>query len=140
MNPRVTGQNLLDQRRPGTRHAEDKHRLSRIVAGAGEAVEQLRREALNQPIDEPAVFDGVVEPILLDPLFQNQRISLFQAARGRGVVAASVTDVGQAKKQVGGAVRRRAWDRPGEGEGHSDQPPAKFCAARSPDRPMVPAR
>ena len=58
----MAGQHLLDQRGSGTWHAEDEHRLSRVVAGAGEAVEQVRSEAFDQPIDETAVLGRVVLP------------------------------------------------------------------------------
>ena len=51
VHPRMAGQHLLDQGRAGARQAEDEHRHARVVAGPGQAVEQLRREAGDEPID-----------------------------------------------------------------------------------------
>ena len=56
----MAGQHLLDQRGARARQAEDEDRLARVVAGPGEAGEQLGREALDQPVDEPDVLGRVV--------------------------------------------------------------------------------
>ena len=119
VDPNVTGQHLLDQRGPGPRQAEDKDRLSVVAAGVGQAVEEFSREAFDESIDESAVFGRVVNPVLLDPMVQDQGVGRLQAGCGLGVIAEGVAGVGQAEEQVRpapvvevGVVEARANGRP----------------------------
>ena len=88
VDPRMAGQHLLDQRGARARQAEDEDRLTRLVAGPGEAGEQLGREALDQPVDEPDVLGRVVRTVLLDATGQGHRVGPLQAGGRLGVVAA----------------------------------------------------
>ena len=80
---RVAGQDLLDQRRPRPRQAEDEDRPARVVAPPGGPREELRVERLEQAVDEPLVVGRVVLARCLGQLLA-QRVGLRGGIRRRG--------------------------------------------------------
>ena len=65
MNPRMAGQNLLNQGGSGSRHTENEDRLPRRVARFRQTIAQFGRERFDEPVDESTVLEHMVSPVAL---------------------------------------------------------------------------
>ena len=88
-------EDLLDQRGPGTGHAEDEHRLRARIAESTSTREQLRIESLDDRIDAP---DPLVEvELAATPV---DAVGAFEVSEGALVVLAIVVHAPERKMQV----------------------------------------
>ncbi len=116
VDPRMAGDDLLDQRRPRPRQAEDEDRPARRVAGAGHPVEEGGVEVADQAVGEPLVLGRHVFAAAVGQLLADG-VGLAQALAGAVVLAAGVEDVRQAEEE---SARGR-----GEGRGRPAGPRAR---------------
>ena len=95
----MAGQDLLDERRAGSRQPHDEHRELAFQPKAADPLEEIRRADRDHPGDERLVLFRVVLLAALAPLGQLQRVAPIEVLGGLGILAPRVQDLGQAEVQ-----------------------------------------
>ena len=95
----VAGQDLLDERRAGSRQPHDEHRQFAFQPKAADPLEEIRRADRDHLGDERLVLFRVVLLAALAPLGQLQRVAPIEVLGGLGILAPRVQDLGQAEVQ-----------------------------------------
>ena len=95
----MAGQDLLDERRAGSRQPHDEHRDLAFQPKAADPLEEIRRADRDHPGDEKLVLFRVVLLAALAPLGQLQRVAPIEVLGGLGILAPRVQDLGQAEVQ-----------------------------------------
>ena len=127
----MAGQDLLDERRAGSRQPHDEHREFAFQPKAADPLEEIRRADRDHPGDERLVLFRVVLLAALAPLGQLQGVAPIEVLGGLGILAPRVQDLGQAEVQATIVVRPSNPSPPATGAAQPDPPP-EVC------RPGVP--
>ena len=93
----MAGEDLLDERRAGSRQPHDEHRKFAIQAEAADPLEEGRRAGRDHAVDKKLVAFRVVLPAALAPLGQLQGVAAIEVLGGLGILADRVEDLGQAE-------------------------------------------
>ena len=95
----MAGQDLFDERRPGSRQPHDEDRDLRFQPKAVDPLEETWRADRNHPGNEKFVLFRVILLATLAPLGQLQRIGRIGVLGGLSILAPRVQDLGQAEVQ-----------------------------------------